>query len=94
MSPAGSVIVVSIRPGSATHDLVVADEGPGLDDEAKQQALTRFWRADTSGAGSGLGLAIVDAIVTAGGGSIELRDHGPTGLEAIVTVPATLTPEP
>ena len=88
VAPEGSRVSVTIVKGTATHELVVADEGPGLSDGNKARALERFWRADRSEPGTGLGLPIAAALAKASGGGLELRD-GPTGgLTVHVTLPA------
>src|SRR5581483_11603723 len=57
-SPAGGTVSVSATGG----EVRVADEGPGLDTDARERAFDRFWRAG-GGEGSGLGLAIVKRLV-------------------------------
>jgi signal transduction histidine kinase len=84
VSPPGARVLVDLAACGDVVQLQVTDEGPGLSDDQKAHALTRFWRADASSAGTGLGLAIVDALVTASGGSVRLDDASPSGL--VVTV--------
>ena len=67
------------------HELRIADEGAGLDDQQKGLATRRFWRATASGDGTGLGLAIVDTLATASGGHVELSDASSGGLTVTVT---------
>ena len=57
----------------------VADDGPGVPPELREQIFERFVRgegpADTAvGGGSGLGLAIVSAVATSHGGSAEVGE--------------------
>ncbi len=84
-SPAGSTITVTVTAGPRAHQLHVADEGTGLDDEHKALATHRFWRGTYSGDGTGLGLAIVDALATASGGHLQLSDGSDGGLTATVS---------
>lgn len=93
-APPGTAVDVVLRAGRPHHHISVADNGPGIADADKDNALTRFWRADTSTPGSGLGLAICDAIVTAAGGRINLDDHHPTGLAVTVDIVAAPSGEP
>ncbi len=86
-SPAGSTITVTITSRPHEHQLRIADEGPGLDDEHKALATRRFWRATTAGNGTGLGLAIVETLATASGARLELSDAAGGGLTATVTFP-------
>lgn len=88
----GTHITVSIQDEPAVHSdrsdtvvLRVIDDGPGLDDEQKQLALTRFWRAPESApGGTGLGLAIVFTLAQAMDGTLRLVDTDGGGLTAEV----------
>lgn len=77
--------------------IVIADDGPGLDDAAREAALARGGRLDTAGpnaTGAGLGLAIVGDILAACGGRLTLaRSEELGGLEATVTLPASQKPQ-
>lgn len=57
--------------------LEVADSGPGVPEDAREQVFEPFQRAGGSGAGAGLGLYIVREVLRAHGASIELRDGKP-----------------
>jgi signal transduction histidine kinase len=85
-TPRGSSVEIALRAGIDHHTITIADSGPGISDEDKPHALTRFWRADNSTPGTGLGLAICDAIVTEGGGKLALHDNEPTGLVVTIDV--------
>lgn len=68
--------------------LVVADDGPGVADEARTSLLRRGSRLDEQEPGHGLGLAIVKDLVADYQGTLELRrspDLG--GLEVCVLLP-------
>ena len=57
--------------GRAT--LTVADDGPGIPHDARQQVFERFYRLDgTRASGSGLGLAIARELAELMGGRLEL----------------------
>jgi signal transduction histidine kinase len=62
--------------------------------EQRARAFDRFWRAGPPGQGTGLGLAIVHRLVTADGGSIELREAPGGGLDAAIRLRAAPAPEP
>jgi signal transduction histidine kinase len=88
-SPSGAAVTVSVRRRSGRIELSVADEGPGLDADARARAFDRFWRADGGGGGFGLGLPIAQRLARSDGGAVELRareDAG--GLEAVVILRA------
>jgi len=71
--------------------LIVADDGPGLDADDAQHVFERFNRGDQSRArrtgGSGLGLAIAKSIIDAHGGSISLETAPGRGCRFTVRVP-------
>jgi signal transduction histidine kinase len=57
--------------------LTVADDGPGIPAEVRQQVFERFFRLDGGRAsGSGLGLAIARELAEVMGGRIELSERG------------------
>jgi signal transduction histidine kinase len=63
-------VVVSIHPEGT---ISVADRGPGVPDDDRNNIFDRFWRGRNSrGQGSGLGLAIVSETMKAHRGSVEV----------------------
>ena len=73
------------REGDAIR-VAVLDEGPGLDEDAREKMFERFWRAAHGGHGSGLGLALVRAVAESHGGRSEARPNpGGRGLEVSLT---------
>jgi len=82
-----AISCVRIEAGETQDDFVltIADDGPGIPPEQREDALTRGTRLD-GGQGSGLGLAIVSEIVKAYRGTLELADATP-GLKVTVRVP-------
>ena len=63
------------------------DDGPGLPGNLRTRVLEPFFKVDTArtssgNSGFGLGLSIVDEIVCAHGGTIQLLNRAPHGLEA------------
>lgn len=79
---AGGAIRVGTRAVDGRVELVVADNGPGLTDEARAKLFTPYFT--TKARGTGLGLAIVHRIVTDHGG--EIRVDGAPGHGATFTV--------
>lgn len=87
-APEGTPVIARIEPQN--HGMMrisVLDEGPGMDEEARSQAVNRFWRGDPTKPGYGLGLSIVNAIARRYGGSLELLQRNDGGLEARLTLP-------
>ena len=75
-TPPGSRIELRMRAEGGDAVIEVADDGPGVPPELRDQVFERFARgdgpADTAvGGGSGLGLAIVSAVARSHGGSAE-----------------------
>ena len=77
----GGIRVVT-RAADGRVELEVADDGPGLSDEARAKLFTPYFT--TKPRGTGLGLAIVHRIVTDHGG--EIRVGGAPGAGAVFTV--------
>lgn len=78
-TPAGTVVVTSLRKQDRDAVLEVSDDGPGIDPAVRDRLFERFARGDHSrnrDAGStGLGLSIAEAIITAQGGGISVRSE-------------------
>ena len=86
--PPDSPVIVRINPqADGTIHISVLDEGRGLTEEERIQAVNRFWRGDPEVPGHGLGLSIVDAIARRHGGTLELLPRNGRGLEARLTLP-------
>lgn len=81
-------VVVSARAAADGIVLHVEDDGPGIPAEAREAALARGGRLDTSAPGSGLGLAIAGDIVESYGGVLQLTESARGGLCARVVLPA------
>lgn len=83
-TPEGGTVTITTTgtPGPA---LIVADTGPGIRPEQREQAKQRFVRLDPqrSTPGSGLGLSLVDAVAKLHDARLELGDNEP-GLRATI----------
>jgi signal transduction histidine kinase len=82
-------VSVTLTADGAELELVVADDGPGIDPADRSRVFDRFTRLDDARSrdegGSGLGLPIAREIVEAHGGRISIGD-GPGG-RLIVRLP-------
>ncbi|MBE3597630.1 MAG: sensor histidine kinase KdpD [Limnochordaceae bacterium] len=90
-SPPGTPVEVraGVAPGDEAVWIDVADRGPGLRPEARQALLGETpARPSAPGAGLGIGLQITRAIVTAHGGSIQVRDNPGGGCVVRLRFPA------
>ena len=72
-------------------EITIDDDGPGLPEEARAQALKRGQRLDETKPGSGLGLSIVADLAAIYGGSIALEASPFGGVRARLVLPAALT---
>ena len=87
-TPEGGDVLLRIRPLRETIAVEVADSGPGIPAELREEVFRRFFRADHSRStpGSGLGLSLVQAVIQLHGATIDLADNGP-GLRVTVRLP-------
>lgn len=84
----GGEIRVRVEPGERKIRVEVADRGPGIPAERREEARRRFGRLDSSRSdeGAGLGLALAEAIAHLHEGSLKLEDNRP-GLLAVLELP-------
>jgi signal transduction histidine kinase len=80
-----------LRISAARHNgrvwIDVADDGPGLSDQARARLFQPFARSTKNG-GSGLGLAIAKELVEAHGGDLHLVETSKAGTRFRVELPA------
>jgi signal transduction histidine kinase len=84
----GGEIRVRVEPGERQIKVEVADRGPGIPTERRDEARRRFGRLDSSRSdeGAGLGLALAEAIAHLHEGSLRLEDNRP-GLVTVLELP-------
>jgi signal transduction histidine kinase len=82
------VLVVARKTGGPSFEILVGDDGAGIDPDERTHVGERGERLDESVPGTGLGLAIVRDIAKLYGGSLALGDSPLGGLEARLTLPA------
>jgi signal transduction histidine kinase len=77
----GAAIRVNLAENEGEIVLSVADNGPGIPADRREDVTRRFVRLDESRSkpGTGLGLSLVDAVVRLHGGRLELADGLPRG---------------
>jgi signal transduction histidine kinase len=88
---AGAIVVKASsvqHEGRAWIEISVGDDGPGLPEERRQEALQRGKRLDETKPGSGLGLNIVKETAAMYDGRVRLGEAAAGGLEAVVRLPA------
>lgn len=90
-SPEGGVIEVGGYATATTATFYVRDSGVGLSEEDQQRIFDRFYRVDSKLSsktqGSGLGLYLSKAIVSAHGGTIEVKSAPNRGSTFFVHLP-------
>lgn len=86
---------VDVRSSVAGERLTVLieDDGPGIDEQARQAVLARGVRSDTQVPGFGLGLAIVRDLAELYDGNIVLSQSPTGGLGARLELPGAATDE-
>lgn len=92
-SPDGGRVMVALSSSDDHYELIVEDEGIGMDDEQLSHIFDRFYRADSSDTavqGVGLGMSLVRNIVLAHHGAINVDSQPGRGTLVRVVLPATL----
>jgi signal transduction histidine kinase len=88
------VEVSPLRPDSADSrtwlEINVGDDGPGLPEDKRAEAMKRGRRLDETKPGSGLGLSIVTETAQMYGGTLRLGAAKLGGLAAILKLPAVV----
>ena len=89
----GGEVTVTAGTRGRWIQLVVADDGQGIDPADLPHVFERFYRADPArggyDGGSGIGLTIVDAIARAHGGDVHADSRGPgTGARFTMQLPS------
>ncbi|APM38849.1 histidine kinase [Clostridium kluyveri] len=91
-TPPGSHIVISAKRRKQFILVEIADDGHGIEDEAKDRLFDMFYTVDNirgdSRRGLGLGLSLCKSIVHAHGGTIYVKDNIPQGTVICFTLQA------
>ena len=90
-TPPDTACSLTVRCEGDDAVVIVADDGPGMDEIDATRAFDRFHRADASrtraSGGSGLGLSIVAAIVAAHDGTVAMASTPGDGTAVTVRIP-------
>jgi two-component system OmpR family sensor kinase len=98
-TPTGSCVELTLCDENGQAVVEVADDGPGIPVEMREQIFDRFVRgqgpADTArGTGTGLGLAIVGAVAESHGGAVEVKESATGGALFVARIPLAATEKP
>ncbi len=85
--PDGGHIGVSVRHDDSRVELCVADDGPGVAEEARRHLFEPFFTTKGEGKGTGLGLVSVKALAEQDGGSVSVESQVGNGTAIHVTWP-------
>jgi signal transduction histidine kinase len=85
--PEGGSVEVMVAPTPQRTEVRVADDGPGMSEQARETAFRRFGRSGTGG--NGLGLAIVHRLATANGADVALSETPGGGLTVVLGLPVS-----
>lgn len=84
---ADSQVRLQVIYATESYQLLIEDDGPGIEAALRDEVLSRGSRLDEQVAGHGLGLGIVRDIIDAWGGQLQLDDSALGGLQVSVTLP-------
>ena len=87
----GLVEISTATTGNNQFEILIDDDGEGLNDVDAVAALKRGARLDETLPGSGLGLSICDELARAYGGSLHLERSPLGGLRARLSLPLAET---
>jgi len=94
-TPKGGKVQVRLERINSHLEIVVADNGQGIDKRALENVFDRFWQGggpNSAERGMGLGLSIVKHIVNLHGGTVTAHSDGPNlGSVFIVRLPLPVT---
>ena len=97
-TPAGGEIRVTTWRADGEAGVTVADDGPGIQADARGRIFDRFYRLDSArgreAGGSGLGLAICREIIDAHGGRLWVDSREGAGSAFSIALPAAAVTAP
>lgn len=85
--PGGGEVVLGLSAEADVVRISVADNGPGMSDEALQRATEPFYTTKPVGEGSGLGLSMAKGFAEQSGGMLTLENRRSGGLRLTISLP-------
>ncbi len=89
-SAEGGQIAVSVIIDKDEVTIAVEDDGCGIAENDLAKIKTKFFKANNTVRGSGIGLAVADEIITAHGGSLEIKSELGKYTRAEITLPMVI----
>lgn len=86
-TPDGGHVEVRVSPRGERVDVVVSDDGYGIDERTRTALFRRFSTSSEAGGGTGLGLYIVRRIAEESGGAVTFTPNEPHGSVFTVSLP-------
>jgi len=83
-----SFLKISAKNARGGLDLIVKDNGEGMDKSVLDRAFDMFFRGNQSSSGSGLGLFIVKTNVEKLGGELKVKSKPKEGTEVRIYLPS------
>nr|WP_240149817.1 ATP-binding protein [Streptococcus sp. 812] len=87
----GSLITLTSNRKDQNLVVEVSDDGPGINDQAKEKIFDLFYTSENLASdgkrGLGIGLSLCKSIITAHGGTIYVHDNTPKGVIFGFTLP-------
>lgn len=88
-TPAGTEVVLTVRPDKIGCVIEISDNGPGFPPEEIQHVFDKFYRLPHSATGgTGLGLSIARGYTEAHGGTVKLENNPTGGAKFTIHIPA------
>ena len=87
-SPEGAAVSLQVSRVGRLIRVTVADQGPGIPLQDREQVFERFWSGTDRGGHSGLGLAIGRAIARRHGGELRIGESRAGRCELVVELPS------
>jgi signal transduction histidine kinase len=90
----GGTIEVDVQSTPAGAQIVVSDNGPGMDERCLAHLFDPFFSGREAGRGLGLGLSKCWQIVKSHGGEITVESQPGRGAVFAISLPTSFNPEP
>ncbi len=78
---------IVVKTSAQEAELIVEDNGQGIDEKHIEHIFTMFYKANTTSGGSGIGLYIVKEALGKLGGTVKIESHLNVGTKFIIVIP-------